>query len=973
LADEGRESLLAGLQADIAEAADAPSPRKVADLFARAAILARDRGYRGLLLIVDELGKFLEYAALHPQDGDIFVLQELAEASARSDAAPLLVLCVLHQNAEAYAQRLGRTHRAEWAKIGERYKDIPFFPSDAERMDMVGRALQRKPELYLNGHLERLSRRWVELPIPHAGLKQRFVALAQDAYPLHPIALLALPALFRKSGQSHRSLFNFLSGEEPHALGRFLRETPFSQEAPPLYSLDSLFGYAAEVLVGGWTASGIARLWAEAIDTVERATGLSALAQRALKCMALLGILREPRLPASRQVLELALSGCDGAQPDVRAAISELEQRRLITYSRARSAYRLWEGGDVDVEAELASARATLPSGTALHVARRLCPPPHLIARRHSYQRGCLRTVTVRPCEASQVESALADAGHELTMLLCLAPTPEDSERAEERARSAVQPNVLTVVALESEVLRDAAADVAAADIVENSADGLQSDRAGRRELAARRSEAEAAFRSEWDRLFGPQNAGASWFHRGERVTVAGARDLSQLLSHVADASYPHAPCLRNELVNRQMLSSAAAAGRRTLVEAMLTRGTEERLGIQGFPPELSMYECLLRATGLHRPGDSGEWEFGPPPLHDPGQLRPTWSAIEGILFTDPPEPRQVLELFRTLSAPPYGLTQGVLPVLLCAFILAHPDETSLYREDTFIAEPGIADYEVLMRRPELFAVAGCRVSGDRAAIIARLAAGLGTAPAVLAVVRALLRMIKGLPEFAWKTRRLPAHVLSLREAVSRARSPERLLFHDIPAALGVTVFEGDEVCIENVGAFFDALNGALRVLSQAMPSAIAEARDALLDACGLPRGDAGWTVFRARCAEVQEQITHPTLLPLVRRAAMPGDDEAALDSVLALLANRSPRTWTDVDAERCVVQARTVGGLYQGALGALSPRLSQLSAEEREQRQRVIDGLRGHLPENVRLDIVCEALVALAEELRGKGAVGDE
>ncbi len=33
----------------------------------------------------------------------------------------------------------------------------------------------------------------------------------------------------------------------------------------------------------------------------------------------------------------------------------------------------------------------------------------------------------------------------------------------------------------------------------------------------------------------------------------------------------------------------------------MLLHPDEERLGLQGFPPEVSMYECLLRAPGLHR------------------------------------------------------------------------------------------------------------------------------------------------------------------------------------------------------------------------------------------------------------------------------------------------------------------------------------------------------------------------------------
>ena len=50
----------------------------------------------GLLLIVDELGKFLEYGAANPDRGDVFILQQLAEAATRS-TRPFLFLTVLHQ------------------------------------------------------------------------------------------------------------------------------------------------------------------------------------------------------------------------------------------------------------------------------------------------------------------------------------------------------------------------------------------------------------------------------------------------------------------------------------------------------------------------------------------------------------------------------------------------------------------------------------------------------------------------------------------------------------------------------------------------------------------------------------------------------------------------------------------------------------------------------------------------------------
>ena len=51
----------------------------------------------GLLLILDEVGKFLEFAAINPEQQDVYFLQQLAEMAARSGKKPIIVVCLLHQ------------------------------------------------------------------------------------------------------------------------------------------------------------------------------------------------------------------------------------------------------------------------------------------------------------------------------------------------------------------------------------------------------------------------------------------------------------------------------------------------------------------------------------------------------------------------------------------------------------------------------------------------------------------------------------------------------------------------------------------------------------------------------------------------------------------------------------------------------------------------------------------------------------
>ncbi len=575
-----------------------PSPRAVANAYLAAAKAVSATGqHAGLLLLVDEAGKFLEYAATHPQSTDIFVLQELAEAAARApQEAALWVLTILHQNAEAYAHRLGRTQQGEWAKVAQRFRQLPLFPSDVERMDLIGRALLHDPDLHLNGTLSRQLAPVLEAPVRMlpTGLEARFPDLARAAYPLHPLTLLVAPALFRRAGQSHRSIFNFLEGQENGALGRFLHEQAYDPENPAFFTLDGLFDYSRDVLLAHYTGPN-ARPWLEAVELVESDLAinppLSPLAARVLKCVTLLNWLREPRLPASDAVLIAALG------PDAKRAIEELVTRSLIVWSRARHSYRLWEGGDVDVEAELTTARAALAGDVLLAAATdpNLFQLPRLVARRHAFRTGTLRPVSVEVLRPEALVARAAQRPAELAVLLCLASNSAAEAQALADAQRLAQPNLLIAVALETEALRDASYHLAAARVVLDTVPAMLGDRASRRELALRRHEADTIFRAEWSRLFGPAlgaeglaaadtaTMSATWLTQAQEIELPDARSFSRQLSELAEATFPSTPVLRNELLNRRQLSSAGAAARGVLAKAMLNQGEQERLGFTGY------------------------------------------------------------------------------------------------------------------------------------------------------------------------------------------------------------------------------------------------------------------------------------------------------------------------------------------------------------------------------------------------------
>lgn len=95
----------------------------------------------GLVIILDEMGKFLEFAALHPDKQDIYLLQMLAEAASRSGDTPIFVVGLLHQGFHAYAEQLALTTQKEWDKVAGRYEEILFNQPLEQTTALVANAL----------------------------------------------------------------------------------------------------------------------------------------------------------------------------------------------------------------------------------------------------------------------------------------------------------------------------------------------------------------------------------------------------------------------------------------------------------------------------------------------------------------------------------------------------------------------------------------------------------------------------------------------------------------------------------------------------------------------------------------------------------------------------------------------------------------------------------------------------------------
>ena len=606
-----------------------PHASEITDLFESATRQIGTEGGAGLLLIVDELGKFLEYAAQNPEHGDLFVLQSLAEFAARTNQTPLLMLTILHQAFEQYAQRLATSQREEWAKVQGRFEDVAFVEPTEQVLRLIGDAIEctsaiEKPNLSVAVDLE-LKPRQLDT--------SEFMPLLENCLPLHPTVALIASSLFRKFAQNERSLFALLNSSEPHGLQDFLSNQTYDGRILPTFTLSNLYDYIHTALGSSLYTSRDGSKWAEIESAIERLPDPSPMTVKLIKTIGLLGIVGEAsvNLKASKALLRYALDdGTETFQNEVdepvesfERALAMLEQRSIAIYRRYNDAYALWEGSDIDIEGRVREAAAHLDPNLRLPTAlSTLMQPQSLIARRHLFVTGTLRHFAVQYTDLEGFDTDLMRSDDTDGLVLYTLPASElEVEQLVKKATEVSvrdREDVLIAIPQSIGFLRDVVVELWCLGWVEENTPQLAGDATARRELRSRRTEVEREVSVQLTSLFGgnissPQesinpvpndksNTGeALWYHKGQRTQITSRRALNAYLSEICDSVYHATPILRNELINRRQISSQAAAARKKLIAGMLDFQQLEKLNIKGYPPEMSIYLSLLFDTGIHR------------------------------------------------------------------------------------------------------------------------------------------------------------------------------------------------------------------------------------------------------------------------------------------------------------------------------------------------------------------------------------
>ena len=880
----------------------------------------------GVLLILDEVGKFLEFAALNPEKQDIYFLQQLAEMACRSGKQPIIVLCLLHQGFNAYAEQLAKATQQEWEKVAGRFEEILFHqPLDqitqltASAIGLEINKLSRFLRDQAKASMEEAIRLgWYGTSASRGALRQ----LPERIFPLDPMLLPVIVRVFRRFGQNERSLFGFLCSHEPFGLQAFSQQ-PLQEKTQP-YQLADFYDYVRANFGHRLGSVGYRTHWNVIESTIEAFQPEDPLELRVLKTVGILNLLNAEDLLPTQESVAWAVGGGSASERREVARILEKISDTPALYFRGKSrGYSIWAHTSVDIDARLEEAKRAIPFVGSISEAISLqLPSQPIVARAHYIKTGNLRYFDVVYCQPGDLsgEAASFQTRADGFILVPLCEAPRDTKACERLARDLdPREDTIRLVAVPKPLnhLNYAVLDAQRWEWVQQNTPELNNDRFAREEVDIHLREARYRLQTQVQSYLGLNRftgqSSLTWFysdHEGKtNRDQFSSREVLGLLSSLCDHEFNQAPLIKNELVNRHNLSSAAAAARMRLIDLMFSSSAKPNLGlpVDRKPPEKSMYFSVLKNTHLHRERE-GVWSIGLPGKKEDAtnNVRPVLNRIKYLLESRLDVRLPITELMQDLRRPPFGLRDGLFPILLAVIAIDGEHEIAFYENGTFLRDIGRDAFLRMTKAPERFDIQYCKIEGVRAEVFQRLLSVLevkstaGRNLELLDVVKSLCLFVAQLPPYVLNTKKLSPVGLAVRDTILNAREPSLLLFSDLPKACGFEPIAAHEASTKETIAFVKTLKSALDDLKTAFPEMQDRMRTRLREAFDLP-GD--FQQFRTVLARHSEQVLIGVSESKLRAFCLRLIDDNLLESdwlesIGSYLALKPPSKWHDSEED---------------------------------------------------------------------------
>lgn len=613
--------------------------------FENVALQVDKYGYKGLFIVFDEFSKYIESTNFDVSAG-LKIIQDLAEICTRSGQKEQLHLCcVAHKTLSLYKSDKKDTFKT----VEGRFTEIRFNRSLEENYQIISSAILKK-----DGAEEFVKEKYAENEGFYkeiAGLEifSNDEKLFKETYPLNPLTTFSLIQLSELVAQNERTLYTFLSDTDENSFNSFI-----CNEDSGLFNVDKIYDYFSQLLQKEET-NYIRNIWYRTESTLSKVENKND--RQVIKTLAIISMINDfDKLPPSVEIISLC---CGYENTDkTESIINNLIEKKYLRRNLLNNLISFALSNTKHIDDKIAILKKTKFSNFDKAVyCNQINTKKYLIPRRHNEERKITRFYKVIYISFESF-SRLGNFDYFFETNVCdgvvlnvladlkdkdyiISKTKEfNNERVIVRFSSIKIENVLTEELLRyaclNEILKEGSVDEIAREeinlLLEETIDDTLS-------LLSKYFEENVAFYN----------------------SKYGDSDFVNMLSVIFDNYYSVPLRFNNELVNKHVLTTQYQKSVNNVVDHLLEKNSLDNLPFTQTSPEASLARTVL----LNNLSDKSFVDLI-------SKIKDAIIGIEG-------KKESFKKLFGFLQEPPYGIREGIIPLLFAMAISEISGNVLLY------------------------------------------------------------------------------------------------------------------------------------------------------------------------------------------------------------------------------------------------------------------------------------------------------
>lgn len=776
--------------------------------------LVEEYRFSGIYIVFDEFSKFIESQNGTSTGANMKLLQDMCELATDSQNAKVFFTMVAHKSIKEYGKYLSQELINSFTGIEGRIIEKYFVTSSKNNYELIKNAIVKdETNLELIPHVDkylgddRFSAYW-SLPAFRSNfLEDEFRNIIfKGCYPLNPIAAYLLLNISEKVAQNERTLFTFISNDEPHSMARFVLE--HTEDMAWSIGADLIYDYFSSLFKKEVSNEYIHNIWLSAEYALDKCETDDQ--EKIIKALAIVLIVnKEEEIPATRTYLKLCVHVDDADQ-----VINELADKEFIYRKGSTDTYIFKTRAGSELRAEM--RRRSELRGDNINYAKALLDVTgkyYVVPRKYNTDKAMTRYFSNEFMDVEDflsIDSSDALVGEDTLdgkVITLFSFAGIKQELVNKHLLNLADKRLVVVCPKkglkaqkqlkEYEIIREIRED----SLFTNNNEILK------KELPLLLDDLSLELETLIDTVYKGDSETRVLYFDGTKVRNAKTGNEEIAVNECCSALYPFTPEINNEMVNRAVIGTAQTKKARLNIIQTVLSHADTRDFYTGSNQEATVYRSLFTVTNVVN-GNAKE------------NIKRILDEINIFVDSCCDKKISLSKLVKKLVSGPYGMRVGVIPFYV-AYVFANR------REDIIVY---FADKELqitpeiivnMCEQPEDYSVYVSKEDLQKEKYIAELntlfQVGENTnlsANRIKNIIICMQRWFRALPQVTRNIMNIEQYVSddssicaikAIKKAMQKIEyNPFEILFVDFPSAFGTDTLEKTFIMLDECKTYFD-------------------------------------------------------------------------------------------------------------------------------------------------------------------------